>query len=138
MRFSWWYALHRNYSFAETTRAVHPRFVLAAAAVGGDVSRHCARVLNLADLMRLAQPTDRAAVTACVRQAYAPWVERIGREPAPMTADYARLIADGAVYVLRDPSAAEARGVLVLRRAESTLWIDNVAVAAAYQHSGVG
>ncbi len=94
--------------------------------------------MNIAELIRLAQPNDCAAVTACVRQAYMPWVERVCREPAPMIADYARLIAEGSVYVLRDPSADEARGVLVLQRAERTLWIENVAVHPSYQHAGVG
>src|SRR5437870_5307299 len=39
--------------------------------------------------LRVAVPSDCPAIVACVREAYAPWVERVGREPAPMQADYA-------------------------------------------------
>ena len=35
-----------------------------------------------------ATPGDAGAVAGCVRAAYAGYVERIGREPAPMAADY--------------------------------------------------
>ncbi len=50
--------------------------------------------------IRPAVAADCDAVRACVRAAYAKYVERIGREPAPMLADYQRLIAQGAVSVI--------------------------------------
>jgi ribosomal protein S18 acetylase RimI-like enzyme len=87
-------------------------------------------------IIRLAQPSESGVVTACVRQAYAPYVEHIGREPAPMAADYADLIARGSVYVLLD--STEVRGVLVLDRQDDTLWIENVAVHPKHQHRGLG
>jgi N-acetylglutamate synthase-like GNAT family acetyltransferase len=73
---------------------------------------------------------------ACVNAAYAPYIERIGRQPAPMTADYADLIAHGQVFVLLE--AGDCRGVLVLEQAETTLWIENVAVHPDHQHRGLG
>jgi len=86
--------------------------------------------------IRLAERTDYAVVTACVKAAYAPYIERIGREPAPMTADYADLIARGAVSVLLE--GGELRGVLVLKQEEARLWIENVAVHPGHQHRGIG
>ena len=75
---------------------------------------------------------------ACVRAAYARYVERIGREPAPMTADYSGLIRSGVVYVLRLPAQQDIQGVLVLRPSAEELWIDNVAVHPQHQHRGYG
>ena len=49
---------------------------------------------------------DVLAVTACARAAFAPYIPRIGREPAPMSADYARLIAAGHVEVAKDGAGA--------------------------------
>jgi ribosomal protein S18 acetylase RimI-like enzyme len=86
--------------------------------------------------IRLAQQTDWAAVVACVQDAYAPYIERIGREPAPMGADYAELIARGMLYVLLE--AGEVRGALVLKQHSQTLWIENVAVHPHHQHRGLG
>jgi GNAT superfamily N-acetyltransferase len=87
-------------------------------------------------MIRLAEPADCAAVTACVRQAYAHYVERIGREPAPMTADYADLIARGAVHVLLEE--ADIVGVLVVHQLDDSLFIENVAVHPRYQKRGLG
>jgi hypothetical protein len=80
----------------------------------------------------LAQAQDEASVLSCVRAAYAPHIPRIGREPGPMTSDYADLIARGMVYVLQPEAAQNVVGVLVLRLAQPTLWIENVAVHPEY------
>ena len=79
---------------------------------------------------------DADAVTACVRAAYAEYVERIGREPAPMGADYAALIGQSAVWVVRDGDAVA--GVLVLRPQPPSLLLENVAVAPAHRGRGLG
>jgi ribosomal protein S18 acetylase RimI-like enzyme len=83
-----------------------------------------------------AAPADAIAVTECVRAAYAHYVERIGREPAPMTADYPALIAAGEVWVIRAEDGVA--GVLVLRAQGSALLIENVAVAPDWQAQGLG
>jgi GNAT superfamily N-acetyltransferase len=75
-------------------------------------------------------------VTACVRAAYSVYVGRIGREPAPMTADYGDLIAHGRVYVI--PGTSGVRGVLVIEQKDSKFWVDNVAVAPRQQGQGFG
>lgn len=83
-----------------------------------------------------ARPADADAVTACVRAAYAEHVERIGREPAPMGADYAALIGEGAVWVARDGDAIA--GVLVLRPQPPELLLENVAVTPQRRGRGIG
>src|SRR6185312_7741491 len=83
-----------------------------------------------------ARAADADAVTACVRAAYAEYVERIGREPAPMGADYAALIGQGAVWVVRDGDAIA--GVLVLRPQPPSLLLENVAVAPGHRGRGLG
>jgi ribosomal protein S18 acetylase RimI-like enzyme len=83
-----------------------------------------------------ARAADASAVTACVRAAYAEYVQRIGREPAPMGADYAALIGQGAVWVVRDGDAIA--GVLVLRPQPPSLLLENVAVAPDHRGRGLG
>ncbi len=86
--------------------------------------------------IRPALPDDAAAVTACVRAAYLGYVERIGREPAPMGADYAALITAGAVWVAHE--AGEVVGVLVVHARGEALLIENVAVRPDRQGRGLG
>jgi ribosomal protein S18 acetylase RimI-like enzyme len=86
--------------------------------------------------IRPALPDDAAAIAACVRAAYAGYVALIGREPAPMGADYAALIAAAAVWVAHD--AAEVVGVLVLHERDTALLIENVAVHPSRQGRGIG
>jgi ribosomal protein S18 acetylase RimI-like enzyme len=83
-----------------------------------------------------ATAADAAGVSACVRAAYAEYVERIGREPAPMSADYAALIEAGAVWVVRTGDAIG--GVLVLRPQPPSLLLENVAVAPGQRGRGLG
>jgi ribosomal protein S18 acetylase RimI-like enzyme len=86
--------------------------------------------------IRPALPDDAAAIAACVRAAYAGYVALIGREPAPMGADYAALIAAAAVWVADD--AGEVVGVLVLHERGTALLIENVAVRPDRQGRGLG
>jgi GNAT superfamily N-acetyltransferase len=79
---------------------------------------------------------DAVAVRECVRAAYAHYVERIGREPAPMTADYPALIAAGEVWLIRADDGIA--GVLVMRTQGSGLLVENVAVAPGRQGQGLG
>lgn len=86
--------------------------------------------------IRPARPADAAAVSALVHDAYAHYVARLGRRPAPMDDDYAARIACGQVWV------AEAEGVLVgvlvLVVAADHLLLDNIAVSPAAQGTGLG
>ena len=83
-----------------------------------------------------AAPGDARAVAECVRAAYAGYVELIGREPAPMTADYRALIDAGEVWVTK--AGERVAGVLVLRPQPPALLLENVAVAPDRQGEGLG
>ena len=76
-----------------------------------------------------AVPGDARAVAACVRAAYGRYIERIGREPAPMTADYDALIAAGEVWVIREGEGVS--GVLVLGPSRPRSSSSNVAWSRA-------
>ena len=69
-------------------------------------------------------------------EAYALYVPRIGREPAPLTADYAELIERGEVWVTEE--AGEVVGILVLRPLPVSLLLENVAVLPGFQGRGIG
>ena len=53
-------------------------------------------------IIRPACDDDLAAVTACAEAAYAMYVARIGKKPAPMIADFAAEIDQGLVFVALD------------------------------------
>ena len=86
--------------------------------------------------IRPAEPSDVEAVSSCVRAAYAIYLERIGRPPAPMIADYAALIAAREVWVACEEETIV--GVLVLRPRADSLLLENVAVTPARQGRGIG
>ena len=72
----------------------------------------------------------------CVRAAYSKYVGLIGKEPAPMLADYAALIEEGVVYVLADGGVVA--GVLVMKPVGDAVLLENVAVCPPYQGMGLG
>ena len=85
---------------------------------------------------RPARPDDTAAVTRVVRDAYAPLVAVIGREPGPMGDDYAALIGAGRVHVIEE--SGEVVAALVLIDEPDGLLLDNVAVSPRAQGCGHG
>ena len=86
--------------------------------------------------IRRAVAGDVTAVRAVVEAAYALYVPRIGREPAPMTADYESLVAGGEVWV--GETDGRVLGVLVIRASDDVLELENVAVDPAEQGLGHG
>lgn len=86
--------------------------------------------------IRPAIAPDLFAVSDCARLAYEMYVPRIGREPAPMVADFETAIARHHLHVFE---AAEAvAGFIVFYPREDHVHIENVAVAPQYQGSGIG
>lgn len=87
---------------------------------------------------RPATAADVAHIERIVRSAYAPYVERIGREPAPMTVDYRTLVAttDHATVLLDDSD--EVVGVIVTIAESDHLFVENVAIAPHAQGRGYG
>ena len=86
--------------------------------------------------IRPAERGDAAVVRDLVRMAYSKYLERIGKEPAPMLEDYDALIRAGEVWVWDE--GGEVLGVLVMRSADDHLFVDNVAVAPGHQGRGLG
>jgi GNAT superfamily N-acetyltransferase len=85
---------------------------------------------------RLASARDEDAIRDLVRAAYAPYVPRIGREPGPMTDDYAARIAAGEAWVVEQ--AGTLLAVLVLEDFPDSLQLDNIAIAPSAQGKGLG
>lgn len=86
--------------------------------------------------LRAAGSADVPAVARITRQAYAVYVERIGREPAPAAADHAALVAAGDVTVATVGDTVV--GVLVTRPRGASLLLESVAVDPAHQGLGIG
>jgi ribosomal protein S18 acetylase RimI-like enzyme len=86
--------------------------------------------------LRPAAGGDVAVVARISHDAYAVYVERIGRRPAPVTADHAALVAAGEVTVATVAEAVV--GVLVTRPAGSSLLLESVAVDPGHQGMGIG
>ena len=87
-------------------------------------------------MIRPAAPADVDAVAAIVQAAYAHYIPRLGRKPAPMEDDHAAQIAAGCTWVAE--LEAQLVGVLVLVPAHDHLLIENVAVDPARRGQGLG
>jgi N-acetylglutamate synthase-like GNAT family acetyltransferase len=85
---------------------------------------------------RAARTDDAAAVRRLVQDAYAKYLPRIDVTPAPLSADYAALVAAGQVWVAERDGALV--GALVLEAHPDHLLVENVAVAPSAQGLGVG
>jgi ribosomal protein S18 acetylase RimI-like enzyme len=92
-------------------------------------------VMDLLEI-RPARSEEAASVAALVDVAYAKYIGRIGRKPAPMLADYPALIARGVVYVVS--GAERLRAVLVMLRQRNHLFLENIAVHPDDQGRGFG
>ena len=86
--------------------------------------------------IRPARAEEAEAVRTLVRESYAMYVARIGREPSPMTDDYPAQIAAGTVWVLVDGD--EVAGIIVLENTPEALQVANVAVRSKSQGLGLG
>lgn len=86
--------------------------------------------------MRPAAPADIPHLVAIADAAYARYVERIGRRPAPMDPDFVALIDRGEVSV-REAGGAIV-GFIVWRAAADHVFIDSVAVDPGTHGQGHG
>jgi ribosomal protein S18 acetylase RimI-like enzyme len=87
-------------------------------------------------MIRGARADEVAWVAATIAAAFAPHIPRIGRPPAPMTADHAALVTAGEVHVLEE--RGERLGLIVMRRVADHLFVDILAVRPEAQHRGIG
>lgn len=84
--------------------------------------------------LRLATPADLPAINRVIAEAYARYLDRMDRPPAPMVTDYGPAISRGQVWVLGEPVI----GVIVLIQEPDSLLVENVAVSPAAQGAGNG
>ena len=85
---------------------------------------------------RPATLADRQAIEDIVRQAYSPYIARIGRPPGPMLDDYEALISDGRVFVIEAEGVIQ--GLIVLIPEKDAMLLENVAVAPEFKGQGIG
>jgi ribosomal protein S18 acetylase RimI-like enzyme len=86
--------------------------------------------------IRAARPADAPRLEAIARAAYATYVPRIGREPAPMSAEYAAEIAAGHAIVISH--GQDVAGYLIGCPHADGYFIENIAVDPASQGRGLG
>jgi ribosomal protein S18 acetylase RimI-like enzyme len=86
-------------------------------------------------VVRPAEPAEAPLLREIVERAYAAYIERIGRRPAPMDDDYEAKIRRGEAFVADDGAVA---GLIVLVERADHLLVENVAVAPPRQGAGVG
>jgi hypothetical protein len=82
--------------------------------------------LNSACLIRRALADDAARIGAIARAAYTKYVARIGREPAPMVADFAAEIAANRVVMIE--TAGMVDGYMIAWPEIDAYFIDNIAI----------
>ena len=86
--------------------------------------------------IRGAAADDVARIGAIAHAAYALYVPRIGREPAPMAADYKAEVAANRVVVIE--AAGSVRGYMIAWPEPDAYFIDNIAVDPKSQGDGLG
>jgi ribosomal protein S18 acetylase RimI-like enzyme len=86
--------------------------------------------------IRSATADDVARIGAIARAAYSKYVSRIGREPAPMAADYDAEIAARRIVVIE--TAEQVRGYMVAWPEADAYFIDNIGVDPQCQGQGLG
>lgn len=87
--------------------------------------------------LRRARIEDADRLTALARAAYARHVPIIGREPMPMTADWAKLLSEQEIWIVDGP-AGEVIASLALDVQADHVMIWSVAVAPVHQQRGLG
>lgn len=91
---------------------------------------------DAASTIRMAVKADLPAVQRCAEDAYAMYVPRIGKKPAPMIADFAAQIDAGDVYVSVEEDVV--LGYIVMYPRDDHIHIENVAVFGTAQGKGIG
>jgi ribosomal protein S18 acetylase RimI-like enzyme len=86
--------------------------------------------------IRSAATDDVARIGAIAHAAYALYVPRIGREPAPMAADFAAEVAASHVVVVE--AMGSVRGYMVAWPEGDAYFIENIAVDPKSQGDGLG
>ena len=90
--------------------------------------------------LKRAETEDVPAIKTMVDAAYSKYIERIGKPPAPMAADYYQLLSVCNIFILRTADTNAAVGSIVLRQDDEldTIKINNLVVDPAAQGRGYG
>jgi len=86
--------------------------------------------------IRVATHSDLGQVKKIAVAAYSVYVEQIGKEPAPMVANFAASIENGHLYVSEDETRID--GFVVFYPGNDCIHLENVAVDPAVQGRGIG
>lgn len=86
--------------------------------------------------LRQATPADVIAIRRLTREAYAKWIQVIGREPRPMTADFEEAVRKHRFDLLYLDGVLA--GLIETVEEPEQLLIENVAVAPGFQGCGLG
>jgi ribosomal protein S18 acetylase RimI-like enzyme len=87
-------------------------------------------------ILRRANADDAPALHDLAQRAYGPYVDRIGRRPAPMKDDYGAEVRDATVFVADEDRRVV--GLIVLIETSDHLLVENIAVEPDRQRSGIG
>ena len=87
-------------------------------------------------VIRKANPPDLEQVKSCAVAAYSRYIERIGKAPAPMVADFAASIENEHLYVIE--YNAQLCGFVVFYALEDHIHLENVALDPGFQGRGLG
>ncbi len=86
--------------------------------------------------IRMATSRDVPVIKAIAREAYSVYIDRIGREPAPIYADYAAHVNNCYVFVISDKVYVV--GYIVFWPRSDHFYIDSVALRSGYRGRGLG
>lgn len=76
------------------------------------------------------------ALLAIAREAYQHYVPAIGKEPAPMGADYAHHIAHDTIITAYQDTVLVGFGIIIEK--DDGLWLETIAVADGFRGQGIG
>ncbi|OCJ10080.1 GCN5 family acetyltransferase [Rhizobium sp. AC27/96] len=86
--------------------------------------------------LRAATDADVDAIRALTREAYGKWVPLIGREPLPMTANYAEAVRKHRIDLVE--ADGELVALIEMAPGADHLLIENIAVSPRHQGKGIG
>jgi ribosomal protein S18 acetylase RimI-like enzyme len=87
-------------------------------------------------VIRQAMKADLAEIKSCAIAAYTMYVERIGKNPAPMVANFSEAVENKNLYVM--DSAGQVCGFVVFYPQGDHVHLENVAVNPDFQQRGIG
>ncbi|MFT4302534.1 MAG: GNAT family N-acetyltransferase [Desulfovibrio sp.] len=88
-------------------------------------------------MIRKAVAGDEAAIRECADKAFSGYIPLLGRQPAPMSADFPAQIAAGQIYVALD-DGGDLLGYIAFFPQGGHMHLDSVAVLPAAAGRGIG